>query len=191
MKPPDVGEAVGRATADAAHLGTALAGAGLDPVVGQHLCGQHRQRSGGGTGDHRAAATAAGSGRGTRAPAFAGATGRSGDVVSGVVQYAGRLAGDQTRAAAADGGAAGPPGHQVGSGAGAGGQHHQPDSGFHRAGDRPGPPDHLRSRPRRQHRRPSTQFYRQVRQVQRLLVAAFERDSEWRPSAAREEDDRA
>jgi multicomponent Na+:H+ antiporter subunit E len=28
-----------------------------------------------------------------------------------------------------------------------------------------------------------TQFYRQIRQVQRLLVAAFERDSEWRPAA--------
>ena len=27
------------------------------------------------------------------------------------------------------------------------------------------------------------QFYRQVRQVERLMVAAFERDSEWRPAA--------
>ncbi len=29
-------------------------------------------------------------------------------------------------------------------------------------------------------------FYRQVEQVQRLLVAAFERESDWRPSAERE-----
>ncbi|MUL81830.1 MULTISPECIES: Na+/H+ antiporter subunit E [unclassified Mycolicibacterium] len=29
-------------------------------------------------------------------------------------------------------------------------------------------------------------FYRQVEQVQRLLVAAFERDSDWQPSAERE-----
>ena len=31
------------------------------------------------------------------------------------------------------------------------------------------------------------QFYRQIAQVERLLVAAFERDTEWRPAAAEEE----
>ena len=33
------------------------------------------------------------------------------------------------------------------------------------------------------------QFYRQVRQVERLLVAAFERDSEWHPASRNQESD--
>ena len=32
------------------------------------------------------------------------------------------------------------------------------------------------------------QFYRQVEQIERLLVAAFERDADWQPSAAAKEE---
>jgi multicomponent Na+:H+ antiporter subunit E len=35
------------------------------------------------------------------------------------------------------------------------------------------------------------QFYRQLTQLERLLIAAFERDSEWRPAASESEDDSA
>ena len=40
----------------------------------------------------------------------------------------------------------------------------------------------LRARHRRRLRPAVTRFYRQVAQMERLLVATFERDADWRPS---------
>ena len=101
----------------------------------------------------------------------------------GAVLGAGGVAGGQAGTAAVQRGAAGPVGGQVGSGAGAGGQHHHLipgsivleidqsrrllymhviDVGSDRSVDR---------------------FYRQVAEIERLLVASFERDTDWRPAA--------
>ena len=82
-------------------------------------------------------------------------------------------------------GAACPPGGQVGSGAGVGGQHLQPDPGFDRAGDRPDPPDALHARHRRRPERCRQPVLPPGRQMERLMVAAFERENDWRPAASR------
>ena len=125
-------------TLRAAGLGAVLADAGVDSVVGHGFCGQHHLRPGRRAGDHAAAAAAGGAGRGQGASAVAAAADRLGRVLLGAVVAAGGLAGGQTRAAAAHRGAACALGDQVGSGAGAGRQHHQPDPRLDRAGDRPG-----------------------------------------------------
>ncbi len=71
---------------------------------------------------------------------------------AGAVLPAGGLAGHQTGAAAAHRGAARPARDQVGSGAGAGRQHLQPDSRLDGVGDRPGAAADLRARHRRRQR---------------------------------------